>query len=219
MVDEMIDVYDDVMRKIGTMTKKGAHLTGAWHKAFHCWIVYKATGGEPRIVVQRRGPDKAQFPNALDITAAGHYKSGETVADGMRELQEELGISVSFDALIPLGIKHDVTLSPGTINREFDEVFLLEHDQDILTYNLQVDEVAGVAEFSAREAVEMFAGKREFVKARAAMMQTELTGRPHLVSSEIQVRSSDFIPRVDAYYFKIAILAIRYLNGEKYLAI
>ena len=89
MADEIIDVYDDMMNRIGTMTKKGAHLTGTWHKAFHCWIVYKSADGEPHMVVQRRGPDKLQFPNALDITAAGHYLAGETVADGLRELQED----------------------------------------------------------------------------------------------------------------------------------
>lgn len=219
MADEIIDVYDDTMNKIGTMSKKGAHRTGSWHKAFHCWIVYKKLNGEPFMVVQRRGPDKAQFPNMLDITAAGHYKAGETVEDGLREVQEELGISVSFDRLKPLGVKHDVTLSPGTINREFDDVFLLNHDQDIMTYNLQVEEVAGLAEFNAKEAMEMFAGEREYIVARAAMFEKSANDKPILVQSLIEVRPSDFIPRVDAYYYKISILAVRYLNGEKYLTI
>ena len=120
---------------------------------------------------------------------------------------------------MPLGIKHDVTLSPGTINREFDEVFLLEHDQAIMTYNLQVEEVAGLAEFNAKEAVEMFAGEREYVVARAAMLKTGSATKPQVVASEIRVRPSDFIPRIDSYYYKIAILTIRYFNGEKYLAI
>lgn len=216
-MSEMIDIYDDNMVKIGTKERKQAHLDGDWHKAFHCWIIYR-DNHDDYIVVQRRGPDKALFPNALDITAAGHYASGETIEEGIREVKEELGIDVSYPDLISLGIKFDVAKVGNVINREFDDVFLLIYNKDIKDYNFQMEEVSGLAVFKIDDALEMYAGKRKSIQARAVMAQKAPQGYTKQTIT-FGVTPKDFIPRTDAYVYKILILAKRCLNGEKHLVI
>src|SRR4051794_1911294 len=105
--DELLDVFDDNMELIRKAPRAEVHAKGLWHQTFHCWIVRAAHDGQ-YVLFQRRGPTKKVFPNTLDITAAGHLQSGETVEDGIREVNEELGISARYGDLIPLGIKFDV---------------------------------------------------------------------------------------------------------------
>ena len=215
---EIIDIYDDNMVKIGTKERKQAHIDGNWHKAFHCWIIFRGRDKKDYMVVQRRGPDKALFPNALDITAAGHYESGETIEDGIREVKEELGIDVSYKNLIPLGVKFDVAKVGEVVNREFDDVFLLLYTKDISEYNFQVEEVSGLALFRIDEALDMFSGKKKSIKARTIMAQKSQKG--YIKKREIiDISPKDFIPRTDAYVYKMLVLARRCLNGEKHLII
>lgn len=212
---EMIDIYDDNMKPIGIKDRKDAHREGSWHKTFHCWIVYRDGNGRDLMVVQRRGPDKLLFPNALDITAAGHYLAGETMQEGLREVQEELGIDVTFDNLLYLGVKFDVAKVGEVVNREFSDVFLLRYDKDISEYKFQVEEVSGLAVFSIDQALEMYAGDKPSIEARAIMTQKDGTKKEEMIT----VTSGDFIPRTDAYVYKMLILAKRWLNGEKHLVI
>jgi isopentenyldiphosphate isomerase len=215
---EMIDIYDENMVKIGTKERKKVHLDGDWHRAFHCWIVYRDKNNQDYMVVQRRGPDKDLFPNALDITAAGHYESGETIEQGIREVKEELGINISYKDLIPLGIKFDVAKIGNVINREFDDVFLYINNKDIGEYNFQVEEVSGLAVFKIDEALEMYAGNNKPVQARAVISEKTSQGYTKRIIT-FNVTPKDFIPRTDAYVYKMLILAKRYLNGEKHLVI
>ncbi|MBZ0275880.1 MAG: NUDIX domain-containing protein, partial [Anaerolineae bacterium] len=97
MMTEILDIYDEQLNKIGTKERGAIHRDGDWHKVFHCWVAYRDESGRDFVVLQRRGPDTEVFPNLLDISAAGHYQAGETVRDGVREVREELGITVQFD--------------------------------------------------------------------------------------------------------------------------
>ena len=217
-MSEIIDIYDDNMVKIGTMDRKEAHAKGHWHKAFHCWIVYRDSSGTDFMVVQRRGPDKAVFPNALDITAAGHYESGESIQDGIREVKEELGIDVSYDDLVYLGIKFDVAKVGDIVNREFDDVFLLAFNKDIAEYQFREEEVSGLTVFDIDEALQMYAGEKETIQARAIMAVKTSDG--YTKNEEIiEISPQDFIPRTDPYVHKMLILGKRYLDGEQHLVI
>jgi len=217
-MSEYIDIYDPNMVKIGTKERQQAHIDGNWHKAFHCWIIYRTPNGEDMIVVQRRSSSKKLFPNALDITAAGHYEKGETIKEGLREVQEELGLDVDFEDLISLGVKFDVAKIGEVTNYEFDDVFLLEYFQPIEAYNFDPVEVSGIASFKIDDGLSLFSGEVDEISGKA-VMAINIEEQVHFKEEEFKIKVEDFIPRIDSYVYKVLIMAKRHLEGEKHLAI
>jgi isopentenyldiphosphate isomerase len=214
MADELIDIYDENLKLLGTAMKSEAHRKGMWHKAIHCWIVRDQQPGY--VLFQKRGRDKGVYPNALDISAAGHYQSGETPADGVREIMEELGLEVQFQRLIPLGIKIDVGLVGEHIVHEFCDVFLLREAREPREYQLNQDEVEGLVEIAIPDGVAMFADETKEVQAKG--VEYDRVNR-RWTDITVGVNARSVIPRVDPYYYKIFILADRLLRGEKHFAI
>lgn len=215
MSDELIDIVDENLNNIGVATKKLAHATGLWHFSIHCWVVGTDDSGE-WILLQKRAATKDLFPNCLDITAAGHYKSGENPEDGVREIIEELGISVSFSQLVPLGIKVDLGLAPGILNREFCRVYLLNANPEVSAYSPDPSEVSGLVRISVADGLRLFSGESDMV--RASGVEWNENSR-EWESLDVEISCESFIPRVDSYYYKVLILAERFLKGETHLAI
>jgi len=208
-VNEILDIYDEDLKWLGTKDRAAVHRDGDWHKVFHCWIAYRGPDGRDYLVVQRRGPNTQTFPNLLDITAAGHYQAGESVRDGVREVHEELGIDVDFDKLIPLGVHISVGRYNGLIDRQFADVFLYIYNQDIADYQYQVEEVAGLVALPVDEGLALFAGECKTVTARAVGVQ----------NGDVAISLDDFIYTPDSYTYKMLILVKRALSGEKHLRI
>jgi ADP-ribose pyrophosphatase YjhB (NUDIX family) len=151
----------------------------------------------------------------LDITAAGHLQAGETPEDGLREIEEELGVRTSSESLVSLGIKHDVMDEPGGVrNREFSHVFLLRDDRELSGYSLAEEEVAGLVEMNIADGLSLFSGEQTDVKCRSIILD-----RGGTTEFERQVRATDLIPRVDSYYLKVFIMAELMLGGHPYLSI
>src|SRR5690606_1440328 len=122
-----------------------------WHETFHCWIV-EMVDGAPVIHLQLRSQDKKDFPGLLDISAAGHILAHEKVEDGIREIEEELGIKVKFDELIALGLIKDQIAMPDFLDNERCHVFLYKAEESLdKRYRFQVEEVAGMYKFDFRE--------------------------------------------------------------------
>ena len=105
MSDEMVDIFDEGYRKRGIANRDLAYVYGMWLNSFHCWLFRRSNGGQ--ILFQKRSSSKKLFPDCLDISAAGHLQTGEVALEGIREIEEELGIQVDSSKLIPLGLKHD----------------------------------------------------------------------------------------------------------------
>ncbi|MEI7026274.1 NUDIX hydrolase [Paenibacillus sp. y28] len=142
---EQFDVLDAQMNKIGTASRQQVHAQGLWHQTFHCWILQQAGGGQGKLLLQLRHPDKETFPNRFDISCAGHLTSGETVEDGVRELEEELGLSVPAQALTYCGVVAEETvISKDFVDREFSHVFLYMCTQPLQAYRFQLSEVSGL---------------------------------------------------------------------------
>lgn len=70
-------------------SREQAYRDGNWVGTFNLWVVTNTP--EPAIVYQQRGPERSWAPNMLDVTAGGHFLSGEKLTDGLREVEEELG--------------------------------------------------------------------------------------------------------------------------------
>jgi isopentenyldiphosphate isomerase len=195
MKDELFDIFDERMNRIGTATRRDTHLNGYWHQTFHCWIVTRGADG-PALLFQKRHPDKDTHPNKYDITSAGHLLAGERVEDGVRELEEELGLHVPFADLTPIGTIPIEMRYRELIDREFYHTFLYESDLPLEQYRLQPDEVVGLVRVDAAEASRLFAGETDTVSANG--LETGEDGR--LVPVSRLLRRSDFVPHGETYY-------------------
>lgn len=141
---ECFDVLDHEMNRIGSAARWVVHQKGLWHQTFHCWI-YQVVSGRLQLLFQHRHPSKDTFPNLLDISCAGHLAAGEQVEDGVRELEEELGLTVSFHDLEPCGIvQEEQVIEAGGMDREFCHVFVYRCNQPLSEYHVQLEEVSGL---------------------------------------------------------------------------
>lgn len=145
MRDEWFDVFNAQGEKTAVAPRAEVHRFGLWHQTFHCWVLaYEKTVGW-KVLVQLRQWDKDIFPDLLDVSCAGHLQAGEEIADGVRELEEELGIAVSFDRLHPCGvIAVEYLLTETLIDRERSHVFLLRDDRSCQDYSFQKSEISGL---------------------------------------------------------------------------
>jgi isopentenyl-diphosphate Delta-isomerase len=96
-------------------------------------------------LLQKRSATKRVWPNAWDISAAGHLESGQTSTEAaLREAEEETGLQLSVDDLQFLFTqKHNVQRGDYYDNREYDDIFLVEREIDPKALKFPADEVAG----------------------------------------------------------------------------
>lgn len=211
---EILDIFNEKYELIGQADRDKVHKEGLWHQTFHCWIITQHDG-ENYVLLQKRAACKKTAPNMLDISAAGHLLAGETKADGIREVEEELGITPSSAKMIDLGIRISSTGVPGVkCNREYCNVVLLEDNTPLIDHNLQEEEVAALVEVKVLDGLKLFSGEVDHIFGTALV---EKEGKKQL--TQIRIMREDFIYRIDPYYLKIFIMADRYFKGEKYLAI
>lgn len=214
MSDDQIDIYDADLRPLGRMDWLEAHKTGQWHRTFHCWVYSSAEGG--KLLFQARSPH-GNFPNLFDVSAAGHLDAGETLLDGVREVQEELGIRVDSDALHHVGERVEVAdQANGQRNREYQSVYLLQLDEEATPLTPDPKEVWGAFWMRLSDGFDLFSGRKEHVSVTGIEYQESDGGyRP----ATRTVSTEDFIPRVQRYYLAALICVERVLDGKSELAI
>lgn len=198
----MLDVLDDAGEKTGEVAwKSEAHRLGLWHRCFHCWI---AAPDGPYLFVQRRAAEKDTWPDRLDVTAAGHLRAGEDVVDGLREVEEELGLVVRYEDLVPLGTRKIVREIPGTgLDREFQEAFLLVRNLSPEDLRLQREEVTAVVRLHLEDVERLREGPE--VPAEEWTDGGVRASRAGL---------SDFVPEEDGYLGRVARAARDVLDGS-----
>ena len=132
-MDEFLDVVNEQNQLTGMQKLKSEiHRDNDWHRASHMWI-YNDQG---EILFQKRSLIKDTFPGKWDITG-GHVGAGETYLNtAVRELEEELGITVAPEDLETLDMH-----KTEDIGREFQQVYLLRLNQPSSSFRLQEEEV------------------------------------------------------------------------------
>lgn len=143
MENEMLKVFDENHQPIGQASRAEVHRLGYWHETFHCWFISREAS-KAYIYLQLRSTDKKDYPGLFDITAAGHLLADETVENGIREVEEELGVKVKLDELVSIGKVHYEAYKEGFIDKEIAHVFVYETPYEIRDYHLQLEEVAGI---------------------------------------------------------------------------
>jgi isopentenyldiphosphate isomerase len=210
---EMIDIYDANLCPLGSMEREQAHLTGQWHRTFHCWIVNTV---ERSLFFQVRSFISKTHPGKLDISAAGHLTAGETIEDGIREVEEELGIEVRISDLIAAGQRVEVSDKPnGPLNREYQSVFLFPTTKVISDFSPDPEEVAGLASIPIDRGLDLFAERVDSIVVPTVDVSPDGVLVPRMRS----ITKDEFIPRIPRYYMAALILAERVCDGKRDIAI
>ncbi len=189
---EMLDVFDEKMNPLGMRTREDAHKLGLWHQTFQCWFVRRIEGVD-YIYFQERHETKADFPGLLDITAAGHLSAGETLADGAREIEEELGVAVPRDALIYAGCKPYQYARDGFIDNEFCHVHYYVCELPFEAFRFRDGEVSAIV-------LTKLADARRLVRDRAASVPAVRVVPERGERRDIVVGRADVVPHERRYY-------------------
>jgi isopentenyldiphosphate isomerase len=188
--EELLEVFTASGQQTGkARTRAAIHLDGDWHLAFHCWIL---RDGGRQVVLQRRSLLKDTFAGLWDASAAGHWRFGESAAEAAREIAEELGIEVPFEALQYRGRERSARAFPnGLTDRELHDVYVLEDERPLSDYRPHPAEVAGVAAFPAAGLVAVQEGIAQAVEALEAVS----VKRAGLIeSTTVRLTREDLVP-------------------------
>ncbi|MCJ1909734.1 NUDIX hydrolase [Planococcus ruber] len=200
METEKLRVFDEFGQQIGEASRKEVHQRGYWHETFHCWVVSRINGKD-YIHLQLRSPLKKDFANLFDITAAGHLTAEETVEDGIREVEEELGLAVEFDDLIPLGTIKDQIHSEGFLDNERCHNFLYFATENLdAMLELQKEEVAGMAAVEFKAFAELCFGERTEIEAKGFKVADDGSKKPIALTIHVQ----DIVPHSSSYLEEVA---------------
>jgi isopentenyldiphosphate isomerase len=155
-------VLDADGRPTGVRKPRGeVHRDGDWHGALHIWVGGIGPDGVPFVLLQRRSQSKDTWPGALDVAVGGHLRAGETLAEAIREAEEEIGLSIGLADVVRLGRRFALSVS-GTDN-EVQEVLGVRSDRPLGAYRLHEEEVDGIVSVPLPAAIDLFDGSRDAV--------------------------------------------------------
>ncbi|PGZ97828.1 NUDIX hydrolase [Bacillus pseudomycoides] len=198
MESELLKIFDEHRNPVGVATREEVHKLGHWHETFHCWFISRENGID-YIHFQIRSKTKKDYPNLLDITAAGHILAHETVYDGIREVKEEVGIDVSFDELVSLGIIDYCVTMEDFIDKELAHVFLYENKKTMDEYKLQIEEVSGIVKAEFNSFSELWLGEMDEITVEGF----EMNEAGEKISIHKAVDKSNFVSHEHSYYESI----------------
>jgi isopentenyldiphosphate isomerase len=193
METELLKIFDENRSPIGVASREDVHKLGYWHETFHCWFVMREKE-QDYLYLQLRSKTKKDYPNLLDITAAGHLMADESVEDGVREIKEEVGIDVQIQELIPLGIIDYSVIEKDFIDKELAHTFLYKSEKSFDDFILQ-DEVAGIVKVEFNEFAELWYGRREKIKVSGFTVEDG-----NKIYIEEYVGKEKFVPHQNKFY-------------------
>lgn len=185
---ERLKVFDESYTYVKEDSRDEVHRQGLWHETFHCWLV-----DNEFVYIQKRSAVKKDFSGLFDITAAGHILATETVMDGIREVEEELGLVVDLKKIYAKGVVRDVIELPGFIDREFANVFVYQSTYKPSEFLLQQEEVASVHIVKRQELRNLFFDEIETVVCTNIFDDTVL-----------EIGLVDFVPHERTYFEQVA---------------
>ena len=206
---EQVDILlPPTFKKSGVIkSRKEAIEDGDWIGTFNLWIVQ--TDPVPALIYQQRSPNSTWAPNKLDVSAGGHYQAGETMHDGLREVQEELGRTYRVEDLTYMGRK--LFVGPdirGKMRNNVVDIFFVLDNSPLNTFALEENEVFAVVTCPLDDLLQVHSSVHSF-------QAQGFTNK--LANISITVDKNSFPYNWDNYLYKVALLAQRYIAGEKKL--
>jgi 8-oxo-dGTP pyrophosphatase MutT (NUDIX family) len=184
---EIIDVFTSEGVPQGQMRRSHAHADKHWHHTIHCWVVADRDG-QRTLLAQRRHSSKNR-PGLLDASAGGHLLAGEGPSAATREIEEELGASVSFEALEPLGT-FAIAHGDGGCDNEFANLFVLRDSRPMRDWAFDRKEASSLVEIPVVQL-------REAVFGSGMVVGIEHTGS---IARTMRINRRTFTPLSDSYW-------------------
>jgi 16S rRNA (adenine1518-N6/adenine1519-N6)-dimethyltransferase len=145
---EFLEVVDEKNQVIGKASRWDIHRKSLRHRSVHIFIF----NSEGKLYLQKRSPNKDQYPGHWDSSAAGHTDPGETPGQSAhRELMEELGLEAELTEVL----RHPACPETGW---EFTTLFAGRSD-DPVRLNLQEATTGGF--FSPEEIDRLLSDPKE----------------------------------------------------------
>ena len=113
----------------------------------------------------------------------GHLRAGETLAQAIREADEEIGLDVALEDLTRLGRRFARNVARA--DNEVQEVFAVRSDLPLDAYRLHPDEVEAVVAVPLADALALFEG-------RAAEVAGHELGRGSSTPAAVRVTVAGF---------------------------
>lgn len=148
--------------------------------------------GVPEVVLQRRSHGKDTWPGRLDVAVGGHVRAGETLAETLRECEEEIGLIVEQESLVRLGRRSVASHGGDADDREHQDVFAVVVAQGLTELVLHPREVDAVVRLGLDEATTLLVD-------RAAVGAVERR-RDELEERPVSIDADDVVPGADGYY-------------------
>jgi 8-oxo-dGTP pyrophosphatase MutT (NUDIX family) len=202
---EMLDIFDKDHNYLGTCEKKEVHQRGLWHQVFACLLI---DGQKNKVYLQYKnsGHNDVSNLNKIDISVGGHLSAGETIEDGIREIEEEAGLKVEYKYLIPVGMRLiDKFINENYIIREFSYLHIYDSEFDLNALKSQDDEVLYFIEFDIDELIAYLTNETDKVSGLTPEGYKEF-------------KKDDFIQAYigdDRLYLKYLLLAKQVINKEQ----
>ncbi len=159
MDNELIDVYTEANEATGIIkTRADIHRDGDWHRTVNVYIVDEKMQYLVLLCPPPKGGDKRIWGNRF----GGHVSAGQDYDETpQRELKEEIGLSVAFNDLMPLGVFSFVR---SERNREHVKIFYYIYSGSLEDLILEPTEVLEVEWMDAEAILEsMRAGTRHWL--------------------------------------------------------
>ena len=128
---EYWDVYNEQRLPSGKLHKRGNALKQG---QFHLVVDIVVINTDGRLLIDRRSPKKRNCPNFWEFTSGSVLAGEESRQGAIRELNEELGISVDADSLTLLGSTQ--------LDHRLVDTYMLIMPVDLEQLTLQEGEVA-----------------------------------------------------------------------------
>lgn len=211
--DELFDVVTRDGEPTGHAKPRAAvHRDGDWHRSFHCWVGWHGDDGEPLVLFQRRSMQKDTEPDKLDVAVGGHYRAGETLNDVVREIDEEIGIAVRLDDVIPVGRRWAENIRGGWVDREIQDVFIYRLDAGLAALRAAPDEISALYVVATALLPDLFSGAASAIPVLRADVRPDGRLAP---PRPAEVIADDFIAVTDDYWIRGAQVTERVLAGER----
>ncbi len=207
--DERFDLYDASGNPLGWSKPRGeVHRDGDWHRSLHLWVWGIDDTDGPFVIFQRRSLTKDTWPGVLDVAVGGHFRSGETLGETLREADEEIGLVVREGDVVRLGRRFHAWRTERFHDCEINEVYAIRSDQPLTAFRQHPQEIDELVCVNVAAALALFAGSVDVVEA-SSLPRDATTARA------VQLTLSDFVDMSDDYAEQ-TLQAIRQLaQGEQ----